>query len=198
MFDGATGLLPRVLNSLAHLWLIYLWAAGCAAAWTLVRCLCCSRATTSSRGLLESAAQLPFAAGGLGGALESAGAPLSQADHLPPRAPPGHPTPARDAPTFLGSGLLHEYNFSIHNARAYEPGHALAFFAFMWALGVAEQAMVQRSGELGRRLAQRLPSPLIALGVQLAVLPAFEWLFVRSWLGAGMPDALAELVPCVA
>ena len=89
------------------------------------------------------------------------------------------------------------FNFSIHNARAYEPGHALAFFAFMWALGVAEQAMVQRSGELGRRLAQRLPSPVIALGVQLAVLPAFEWLFVRSWLGAGMPDALAELVPWV-
>ena len=122
---------------------------------------------------------------------------LKQTIYLPARRR-GTPRLLATLLTFLGSGLLHEYNFSIHNARAYEPGHALAFFAFMWALGVAEQAMVQRSGEWGSRLAQRLPSPVIALGVQLAVLPAFEWLFVRSWLGAGMPYALAELVPCVA
>ena len=56
----------------------------------------------------------------------------------------------------------------------------------------------QLAGRLPRRcsaLLARAPAPLPALGLQLIVLPAFARFFVRSWLQAGMLDAVAELVP---
>ena len=99
--------------------------------------------------------------------------------------------------TFLASGLLHEYNFAVHNQPAYVLGEGLAFFALMGLTGVAEAQLARRLPPRCSALLARAPAPLPALGLQLMVLPAFARFFVRSWLQAGMLNAVAELVPHV-
>ena len=74
----------------------------------------------------------------------------------------------------------------------------------MGALMLLEEAIIddiaRRLGADSRviRLVRRVPSPLIAIGLQLLVLPAFAPLFMRSWLEAGMLDEMRGLVPHVA
>ena len=99
--------------------------------------------------------------------------------------------------TFLASGLLHEYNFAVHNQPAYVFGEGLVFFTLMGLMGVAEGQVARRLPPRWSALLARAPAPLPALGLQLMVLPAFERFFVRSWLEAGMVEAVAELVPHV-
>ena len=99
--------------------------------------------------------------------------------------------------TFLASGLLHEYNFAVHNQPAYVFGEGLAFFTLMGLMGVAEAQVARRLPPRWSALLARAPAALIALGLQLMILPAFARLFVRSWLEAGMVEAVAELVPHV-
>ena len=115
----------------------------------------------------------------------------------------GYSAAAASLLTFLCSGLLHEYNFSIHNARSYEPGRATCFFLLMGSLMIAEEAVLKAAvGRLGvesrvSRLVCAAPSPAIAIGLQLLVLPAFTPYFMRSWLGSGMLDEVSLLVPHV-
>ena len=83
----------------------------------------------------------------------------------------------------------------MHNQPAYVLGEGLAFFALMGLMGVAEAQLARRLPRRCSALLARAPAPLPALGLQLIVLPAFARCFMRSWLQAGMLDALAELVP---
>mmetsp|Transcript_27831 Transcript_27831/g.56002 ORF Transcript_27831/g.56002 Transcript_27831/m.56002 type:complete len:162 (-) Transcript_27831:60-545(-) len=97
--------------------------------------------------------------------------------------------------TFACSGLLHEYNFSLHNARSYRPGEATVFFVLMGGLMLAETALAPHCPQLLLQLLRALPSAVIAFTIQLAVLPLFSPLFFRSWLESGLLDTLAELIP---
>lgn len=80
-------------------------------------------------------------------------------------------------------------------------GRASAFFVAMGLLMLIEDALTgwlrPRCPTRVRALIARVPSPLIALGLRMLVLPAFEPLFVRSWLDSGMVDAVGELLPLV-
>ena len=104
--------------------------------------------------------------------------------------------------TFGASGLLHEYNFALHNAAGYVPGHATLFFVAMGLLMLAEAAAVEwtwaRCPSRVRAAVQAVPSPLVALALRLAVLPLFAPLFFRSWEASGLYDALREMLPHVA
>ena len=76
-------------------------------------------------------------------------------------------------------------------------GEGLAFFMLMGLMGVAEGQVARRLPPRWSALLARAPAPLPALGLQLMVLPAFARFFARSWLEAGMVEAVAELVPHV-
>ena len=96
------------------------------------------------------------------------------------------------------SGLLHEYNFYVHNRVGYAPGRATLFFLLMGALMLGEGALerlVAARAPRARAALAAVPSPLVALGLQLLALPAFGPCFMRSWLDSGMVEAVGEMVP---
>ena len=189
---GAGGLWSSMLNGWVHLWLIYLWAAFCLDFSTLL---------TMAQGLTtEPAFRNPLLAS------RSFSQAWSQRWNRPvhvllkrsvyvPTRKAGVPALPAALLTFLCSGLLHEYNFALHNTPAYQPGHATVFFLLTGALMIIEDAVGPWWPEWACRLANSAPSVVIALVLQLAVLPAFTALFVKSWLASGMIEAVGELLP---
>ena len=190
--------LVAAVQAEAHLWAIYLWASSCLDIGTLLVLLGGGTTEPPFRNPLLASRSLREAWG------ERWNRPvhafLKRAVYRPARS---HGLPALPAAllTFAASGLLHEYNFFVHNHVGYAPGRASAFFVLMGVLMLVEGALCS---SLGRRcpprvcaLAARLPSALIAVGLQLAVLPAFAPLFMRSWLDSGMLEAVAGLMPHV-
>jgi hypothetical protein len=97
--------------------------------------------------------------------------------------------------TFFASGLLHEYNFSIHNAVAYAPGEATIFFILMGFVMLGEDWVWRICPFPVRRFCEAMPSPVISMIWTLIAAGPFERLFLRSWIDAGMVEAIAELLP---
>ena len=101
--------------------------------------------------------------------------------------------------TFLAPGLLHEYNFSVHNHVGYRPGHATLFFVLMGMLMLVEAAVAEwlwaRCSPRVQAALAATPSVIIAFSLQLLVLPVFAPLFFRSWSESGLLDSLKELLP---
>ena len=89
---------------------------------------------------------------------------------------------------FVASGILHEYNFFVHNYRSYAPGHAILFFMYLVVLMLVEERYLHRFKD-------GIPTIIISLLLQLPVLPLFSWLFVSSWLESGMLKGVSEMVP---
>ena len=185
-FGADVGWPRHLLNGATHLWLVYLWAAFCLDVGTML--VLVQGATTdpgfrnpllASRSFREAWSErwnLPVHAF------------LKRSCYLPARRR-GVPAVPAALLTFLCSGLLHEYNFSIHNHAAYEPGRATAFFVAMGVMMLAERALPGWP--------RALPEPLIALLIQTTVLPCFTSLFFRSWIEAGMIASVTELMPHV-
>ena len=97
---------------------------------------------------------------------------------------------------FFVSGLLHEYNFSIHNTAAYEPGKAIIFFTFMGLVVLIEDWIHQVMPASIASWTLRVPSPIISTMLVLIVAAApVEPLFIKSWIEAGAVDAVKELLP---
>mmetsp|Transcript_2540 Transcript_2540/g.3887 ORF Transcript_2540/g.3887 Transcript_2540/m.3887 type:complete len:243 (-) Transcript_2540:192-920(-) len=99
--------------------------------------------------------------------------------------------------TFLTSGLLHEYNFSIHNRRSYEPGKATVFFMLMGLVMLSENWVWKR---LVPRCLQRvatgyLPTAVVSVFLTLVVSGLFEHYFIQSWIESGFLDAAGEMFP---
>jgi hypothetical protein len=99
--------------------------------------------------------------------------------------------------TFVASGLMHEYSFSIHNSAVYEPGKALVFFVLMGVMVLMEDYWLAATPDAFKQWAQRIPSPIIASTLLLLAAGPFELWFVRSWLEAGAMEAVAEMLPHV-
>jgi hypothetical protein len=98
--------------------------------------------------------------------------------------------------TFLASGLLHEYTFSIHNAKSYQPGEATLFFVMMGVTILVEGLILNATSERMQTLAYRIPSPIISTtAVLLVAAGPFDTLFIRSWLQSGVIDATSEMFP---
>ena len=184
----------HLLRAELHLWIIYLWASLCLDIGSLL--VLFSGHTTAppfSNPLLASRSL-----GELWGSRwnRPVHEMLKRTVYKPARAC-GLSGRTAALATFLVSGLLHEYNFAVHNFAGYVFGEALAFFALMGLMVVVEAQVTTRLPPCWSALLARAPAPLPALGLQFMILPAFARLFVRSWLEAGMVDAVAELVPHV-
>ena len=99
--------------------------------------------------------------------------------------------------TFAASGLLHEYNFSVHNGEYYQPGRATVFFIAMGALMLAEQAFY-RSAILPTKFQNgtaRVPTIVISVMWSLVAAWPFERYFIPSWRDAGMIASISQLFP---
>lgn len=98
--------------------------------------------------------------------------------------------------TFLASGLLHEYNFSIHNHRSYRPGEVTAFFILMGLVMVVESMVWNRCFPkwLQTRI-NRLPSAATASMLTMMAAGLAERYFLRSWLESGFVPAVAQMLP---
>ena len=101
--------------------------------------------------------------------------------------------PAAVVATFAASGLLHEYNFLVHNTTAYRPGIPLLFFTCMGCIVVAEGS----SKAWLERQTRWLPTPLLATLLTLVVAVPVKLYFMRSWFDAGFLDTLTELFPTI-
>ena len=99
--------------------------------------------------------------------------------------------------TFVGSGLLHEYNFWSHNYGAYRsPGAVTAFFVAMGILMLAEAYVWDHwCPQPVQKVIEWLPSPVIAVGLTLLVSIPVEHYFVPTWLEAGMIESVSQLFP---
>lgn len=98
--------------------------------------------------------------------------------------------------TFLASGCLHEYTFSIHNVGYYRPGEATLFFLVMGVVILVEGLILNARSERILKLSQKIPSPVIStLTVLLVAAAPFEPLFIRSWLQSGVVEAASEMFP---
>ena len=98
--------------------------------------------------------------------------------------------------SFVVSGLVHEYNFFIHNYVAYVPGQAIQFFCVAGVLMMLEEILPRLllSGPALKRI-ERTSSFVICFVLILPILPFFEKLFFSSWLEAGMIDDVIVMFP---
>jgi hypothetical protein len=184
----------HVLVPLVHLWLVYLWAAFCLDFSALLVILCGGSTDPGFRNPLLESRSVKEAWG------ERWNLPvqlfLKRSVYVPARNA-GRSRVQAVLLTFFSSGLLHEYNFSMHNYTAYQPGCATAFFLAMGVMVVFEDWLSHLNLPRARSALQALPTVVIALAIQCVVTPLFSLLFMRSWLGAGMVEAVGELMPHV-
>jgi len=187
-----------LLSSELHLWVLYLWASACLDVGTLLALLGGGTTEPGFSNPLLAARSLREAWGRRWN--RPVHAMLKRTVYAPARRA-GLGGAAASLLSFAASGLLHEYNFATHNFAAYRPGSATAFFLLMGLLMLGEAALQDWVGRRGawrlQRLYAAMPSPLVAAGLRLAVLPAFEPLFMRSWIESGMLRAVGALVPHV-
>jgi len=95
--------------------------------------------------------------------------------------------------TFAGSGLLHEYNFAIHNTAAYTPGVPFLFFVGMGGLMLGETILFQPI----QQHKSMLPTPVVAMLLTLSVAIPVELFFVKSWIQVGVIETWSQLVPTI-
>jgi len=104
--------------------------------------------------------------------------------------------------TFLASGILHEYNFAIHNNRSlslpsgYRPGEVTIFFLLMGILMIGESWVWSRCfpGWLQTAI-NHLPSVVTASMLTFMVAGLAERYFLRGWLQSGFVEAVAQMLP---
>ena len=103
---------------------------------------------------------------------------------------------------FFASGLLHEYNFTIHNHRSlsspsgYRPGEVTVFFLLMGVLVILESWVWHRCFPRWlQTVINWLPSAVIATMLTFIVAGLAERYFVRAWIQSGFVEGLAQIVP---
>ena len=98
--------------------------------------------------------------------------------------------------TFLASGFLHEYNFSIHNNRSYRPGEVTGFFLVMGLLMVVESVVWTRCfPKWLQTVINRLPSAATASMLTMMAAGLAERYFLQSWFESGFVQAVAQMIP---
>ena len=100
--------------------------------------------------------------------------------------------------TFVASGILHEYVFSLHNSQYYVAGNAMLFFLTMGVAMLFEDWFWKLEYPAVQKLATLLsyvPTPIISIVVSLIICIPFEPLFVRSWILSGFIPAISKLMP---
>lgn len=98
--------------------------------------------------------------------------------------------------TFMVSGLLHEYTFSVHNTVAYRMAEATVFFTIMGIVVLVEGAIADAIPNPVQKLSEKVPTPVVSTVMVLMVAFAVP-LFIRSWLESGVVDATSEMFPYI-
>lgn len=96
---------------------------------------------------------------------------------------------------FGGPGLLHEYNFFIHNSTAYEPGHAMLLFLYVGIHMIAEEMLLLYSIAYGRFKDKVLTIVLYPSCFRFPCCRTFSCLFVKSWLESRMLESVRLMIP---
>lgn len=182
------------INGLIHIWMLYLFAAFCMDFSTLANTLTMGgmryepgflNPLLKSRCLKEawgSRWNLPVHV------------LLKRTVYVPARKQ-GIPKGVAAFLTFLASGLIHEYTFSIHNYASYVPYEAVTFFVLNGLLMLGESWIWRHSPLLIRTIIDALPSVVTATGIAFSLAGPFERYFIHGWLEAGFVEALAQLFP---
>mmetsp|Transcript_32197 Transcript_32197/g.36609 ORF Transcript_32197/g.36609 Transcript_32197/m.36609 type:complete len:112 (-) Transcript_32197:397-732(-) len=84
--------------------------------------------------------------------------------------------------TFLVSGLLHEYSFSIHNAAYYEPGKVTLFLIMMGVLILLEGLRSFCPKWMQTKLLESIPTPIVSTILVFVAAGPFESVFMKSWI----------------
>ena len=199
--------LVTVLNGTIHLWFLYLFASFCLDFSVL------SNMVTMGRLYYEPGFDNPLLASR---SLREAwgerwnrpvGLLLKRTVYLPVRQVWKWNRPMATLVTFFVSGLLHEYNFFIHNGQHYytsqQPGYATIFFVGMGFLMMFEEwiwmtmANVVVPPGLQQWIQQRIHVPTIVISIVWTLVAAwpFEQYFIQSWIDAGVIDTVFDLFP---
>ena len=194
-----------MLNGYAHIWLLYLFAAFCLDFSVLANTITTgglqlepgfdnpllqSRSLTQAWGtrwnkpvqlLLQRSAYTPLRRQALSSSWSRPAAVLA---------------------TFAASGLLHEYNFYVHNGgQHYQAGRATLFFLLMGMLMLGQEAIVQRllppNSILQQRVVSNIPTAVISIALTLLAAWPFEKYFIQSWKDAGLVQVIAQLLPTI-
>lgn len=185
------------LNGFAHLWMLYLFASFCLDFSAVGNTL-----TTGGLHLEPGFANPLLASRTLRQAWgvrwnKPVEVMLKRAVYTPLRRQWGWTRPAAALATFGASGLLHEYNFYVHNGPHYEPGKAILFFMLMGLLMMAEEVVFQSAPALIKTLASHIPTPFVSMAWTLVAAWPFERYFIQSWKDAGLVQVLAQLLPTI-
>jgi len=105
--------------------------------------------------------------------------------------------------TFLASGLLHEYNFSIHNHRSissdtpggYRHGEITVFFLVMGFLMVVESHAFRSLPHRFQNILRGIPSVVTASMLTFLVAGISERYFLRPWIRSGFLETVAQMLP---
>jgi hypothetical protein len=196
LLPDVLNLVTTSLNGVLHIWLIYLWASFCLDFSALANTLTTGGVAFEPgflNPLLESRSLKE--AWGLKWNLPTQ-ALLQRISYVPLREQ-GYGRGLAAIGTFFVSGLLHEYNFSIHNHRFHDrPGTAVVFFVLMGMIMLLEKwVWDQLLPKSIQDIIHRLPSVLVATVLTVLASVPFEHYFIPSWLDAGMVECLAKLLP---
>lgn len=196
--DGVPELLATHVNGFLHVWLLYLFASFCEDFSTIANTILTGGRVRFHDGfanpLLASRSYKEVWGSRWNLPVHSL---LKRTVYVPLRARAGLGRGVSATLTFVASGLLHEYNFFVHNHRSHVPGEATLFFVSTGVLMSVESYAWTALPSRAQRLLDALPSFVLSFLLTFLVAGAFERLFVRSWLEAGLVDAVAEMMPYV-
>uniref|UniRef100_A0A7S2MZK1 Wax synthase domain-containing protein n=1 Tax=Helicotheca tamesis TaxID=374047 RepID=A0A7S2MZK1_9STRA len=190
------GLLPAsILNGFVGIWLLYFFTSFCldfsAVTTSLVHGCSCQDgfrnpllASLSMRECWGERWDLPVQLF------------LKRTFYIPARRA-GIPSYAAGLMTFVASGLLHEYNFFVHNPGSYEKGLATLFFSIMGLLIIIERLLTRLCPVCISSRLLIFPTCIASTCLVLLAAGPFDRFFFRSWVNSGCLESFAEIVPHV-
>jgi len=191
-FHYAPEWVTTLINGFVHLWFIYIFAAFCLDFSSLMAMPIAGRLEPAFANPLLESRSLKQCWG------EKWNMPiktlLKRTVYIPARQQ-GWSSRTSAILTFCASGVLHEYNFNVHNRVAYQPGRATLFFVAMGLLMLSETWLWNQFPPFWQQRMDAISTPIVsAFGTLVAAWP-FEKYFIQSWLDAGVVDAAAALLP---
>mmetsp|Transcript_4654 Transcript_4654/g.9928 ORF Transcript_4654/g.9928 Transcript_4654/m.9928 type:complete len:418 (-) Transcript_4654:620-1873(-) len=189
------------VNGFFHLWLLYLYSAFCLDFSILTNCIVSGGVRMEPGFINPLLGSRSFKEAWGSRYNRPVNALLKRTVYIPARKS-GCDRAVAAMLTFLASGLLHEYNFAMHNHRSlslpsgYRPGEATMFFLVIGLLMVGESWVWNRCFPRWLRAAiERLPSFVTASMLTVLVCGLAELYFLRGWFQSGFVEAVAEMLP---
>jgi len=99
--------------------------------------------------------------------------------------------------TFVASGLVHEYTFSIHNRAAWVPGHACIFFTIMAGLMIVEGPFHDVLPAPIQAAWAATPAQVRSVGLGLISAYPFGYYFLPGWISTGFLESSLKVVPTI-